>query len=167
VYRWFWASTLHGVGPLPSHVVMISLVPSCICHVRLSKRMPSSITLMFNLVWKFLPQWRMSSLTLELENVLSHFEYPTWVAGLRRMSNEAQNKQSHEAQSDSTRWDDAHAQKKKLHERLKRSPPSNGPTILVSSWAAHPTSFLVSPPPFVNLRMRFLLRGEGCNTPCY
>jgi hypothetical protein len=27
--------------------------------------------------------------------------------------------------------------------------------------------FLCFPPPWVNLGMRFLLRGEGCNTPCY
>jgi hypothetical protein len=39
VYHWFWATTLHGVGPLSSHVVMISPVSSCIHPVRLSKRM--------------------------------------------------------------------------------------------------------------------------------
>jgi hypothetical protein len=41
VCRSFQASTLHGVGPLPSHVVMISLVPSCMCHVWVSKGMLS------------------------------------------------------------------------------------------------------------------------------
>jgi hypothetical protein len=33
--------------------------------------------------------------------------------------------------------------RKKLHERPRRSPPSNGPDILVSPWSTHPTSFLV------------------------
>jgi hypothetical protein len=42
------------------------------------------------------------------------------------------------------------------------------PTILISSFSMinHLSSFLVSPA-FVNLEMKFLLRGEGCNTPCY
>jgi hypothetical protein len=37
VYHWFWASTLHGVGPLSSHVVMISpclWVSIMFCHPR-------------------------------------------------------------------------------------------------------------------------------------
>jgi hypothetical protein len=76
MYHWFWASTLHGVGPLPSHVVMISLMPSCICHVWLSKRMSSSITPRIDSVWKFLPQWVMSSSMLEFEKVLFHSEHP-------------------------------------------------------------------------------------------
>jgi hypothetical protein len=97
VYRWFWASTLHDVGSLLSHVVMISLVPLCICLVRVSKGISSSTAPKIDSVWKFLPQWRMSSLTLELENVLSHYEYLTRVVGPKRLSNEAQNKQSHEA----------------------------------------------------------------------
>jgi hypothetical protein len=91
-YNWFWASTLHGVGQLLSHVIMISLVPSCIGHVQVSKGMSSSTAPKIDSVWKFLPQWRMSFLTLELENFLSHFEYLTWVARPRRLSNEAQNK---------------------------------------------------------------------------
>jgi hypothetical protein len=39
-------------------------------------------------------------------------------------------------------------------------------SILWSSWPMHPSSFSCAPS-FVNLGMRFLLRGEGCNTPCY
>jgi hypothetical protein len=73
-------------------IVMISLVPSTICLVRVSKGMSSSTVPKIDSLWKFLPQWRMSSLTLELENVLSHSEYPARVAGPRRLSNEAQNK---------------------------------------------------------------------------
>jgi hypothetical protein len=75
--------------------------------------MSSSIVLKINSVWKFLPQWRMSSLTLELENVLSHSKYLTRVVGPRRLSKEAQYKQNHEAQFDSTRCHVTHAQKEK------------------------------------------------------
>jgi hypothetical protein len=64
VYRWFRASSLHGVGPLSSHVIMISLVPSCL------------IAPMIDSVWKFLPRWVMSSSTLEFEKVLFHSEHP-------------------------------------------------------------------------------------------
>jgi hypothetical protein len=76
VYHWFWASTLHGVSPLSSHVIIISLMPSCICHVRLSKRMSSLITPRIDLVWKFLQRWVMSSSTLEFEKVLFQSEHP-------------------------------------------------------------------------------------------
>jgi hypothetical protein len=76
VYRWFWASTIHGAGPLSSHVIMISLVPSCICPVWLSKRMSYLIASRIDLVWKFLPRWMMSSSTLEFEKVLFHSEHP-------------------------------------------------------------------------------------------
>jgi hypothetical protein len=76
VYHWFRASTLHGVSPLSSHVVMISLAHSCICHVRLSKSMSSSLAPRIDSVWKFLPRWVMSSSTLEFEKVLFHSEYP-------------------------------------------------------------------------------------------
>jgi hypothetical protein len=109
----------------------------------------------------------MSSLTLELENVLFHFEYPSRVARLRRLSNEAQNNQRQEAQSDSTRCYVAHAQKKKLHERSRSFPPTNYLDILHSPRSMCPSSFLCFSPPFVNLGMRFLLRGEGCNTSYY
>jgi hypothetical protein len=74
VYHWFWASTLHGVIPLLSHVVMISPVHSYIHPVQLSKRMSTPIVSMIESVWKFLPWWAMSSLTLEFENVLFHPE---------------------------------------------------------------------------------------------
>jgi hypothetical protein len=71
-------------------------------------------------------------MTLELENVLSHYEYPTRLVGPRRLSNEAQNKQSHEAQSDSTRWYVDHARKERLHERSRGFPPLNYLDILLS-----------------------------------
>jgi hypothetical protein len=37
-------------------------------------------------------------------------------------------------------------------------PPSDCPDIIFSPQSEHPSLFLVHPPPFVNLRMRFLLR---------
>jgi hypothetical protein len=36
--------------------------------------------------------------------------------------------------------------------------------ILIATQSMHCSSFLV---PLLNLGTRFLLRGEGCNTPCY
>jgi hypothetical protein len=55
-------------------------------------------------------------------------------------------------------------EKGKLHGRL-RSVLSMVP---ISSFSAVNASFIVScAPSFVNHMMRFLLRGEGCNTPCY
>jgi hypothetical protein len=54
---------------------MIAPVPSCIHLVPLSKRMSSPIMPMIESVWKFLPWWAMSSLTLESEKVLFHSEH--------------------------------------------------------------------------------------------
>jgi hypothetical protein len=51
-------------------------VTSCIHHVPLSKRISSLIAPMIDSVWEFLPWWEMSSLTLEFEKDLYHFEYP-------------------------------------------------------------------------------------------
>jgi hypothetical protein len=106
----------------------------------------------------------MSSLTLELENVISHFEYLTRVAGPRRLSIEAQNKQSQEAQSDSTRCHVAHARKKKLYERPRSFPPSNYLNILLSPRPMWHSSFLVLPTSFHKSRDEISFRGGGCNT---
>jgi hypothetical protein len=76
VYRWFWASTLHGVSPLLNHVVMISTVRLCIHLVQLSKRMSSPIAPMIDSVWNLLPRLGILSLTLEFEKVLFHPERP-------------------------------------------------------------------------------------------
>jgi hypothetical protein len=45
-------------------------------------RMPYSITPMIESVWKFLPQWAMSSLMLEFEKVLFCPERPTKKSGM-------------------------------------------------------------------------------------
>jgi hypothetical protein len=100
VYRWFWASTLHGVSSLSSHVVMISLAPSCIYHVWLSKRMSSSIAPRINSVWKFLSRWVMLSLTSEFKKVHFLFWASAQVVGSRRSRNEAPK----QAESWSTVW---------------------------------------------------------------
>jgi hypothetical protein len=67
------ASTLHGVGPPSSHVVLISHVTLCIHLNLLSKRISSLITPMIDDVWKFLPRLRMSPLTLGYEQVIFPF----------------------------------------------------------------------------------------------
>jgi hypothetical protein len=140
---------------------MISLVPLCICHVRVSKGMSSLIAPKIDSVWKFLPQWRMSSLILELENVLSHSEYSTCITGPRRLSNEAQNNQSHEAQSDSTRCYVTNARKERLHERLRSFPPSNYLNILLSPRSMCPSSFLVLPTSLRKSRDEISFKGGG------
>jgi hypothetical protein len=76
MYHWFRANTLHGVGPLLSHVIMISPTPLCIHPVQLSKRMSSLIMSRIEPVQKFLPRWVMSSLMLEFEKILFHTEHP-------------------------------------------------------------------------------------------
>jgi hypothetical protein len=140
---------------------MISVVPLCICPIRVSKGMSSSTAPRINSIWKFLYQWRMLSLTLELENALSHSEYLTRVAGPRRLSNKAQNKQSQEAQSDSTRCYIAHARKKKLHERPRSFSPSNYLDILLSPRSMCPSMFLVLPTSFHKSRDEISFKGGG------
>jgi hypothetical protein len=50
-------------------------------------------------------------------------------------------------------------EKEKLHGRPRSFSPFDCPDIVVSPQSRHPSSFLVQPPPSVNLRMRFLLGG--------
>jgi hypothetical protein len=63
--------------------------------------------------------------------------------GPRRLSNEAQHKQSHEAQPDFTRCYVTHSQKEKLLERPRSFPPSNCPDIFLSPWSMHPSLVFV------------------------
>jgi hypothetical protein len=97
------ASTLHGASPPSSHDVLISHVTSCIHLDLLSKRISSMITPMIDAIWKFLPRWRMSPLTLGYEKVLFPLQAPAQVVEPRGSSNEARYNQSHEAQYDS-KW---------------------------------------------------------------
>jgi hypothetical protein len=57
-----------------------------------SKRISSLIVPIIDLVWKFLPQLGILSLTLEFEKVLFPFRASARVVGPRRPSNEAQHK---------------------------------------------------------------------------
>jgi hypothetical protein len=57
-----------------------------------SKRISSLIVPIIDLVWKFLPQLGILSLTLEFEKVLFPFRASAQVVGPRRPSNEAQHK---------------------------------------------------------------------------
>jgi hypothetical protein len=61
------------------------------------------ITPMIDAIWKFLPRWRMSPLTLGYEKVLFPLQAPAQVVEPRGSSNEARYNQSHEAQYDS-KW---------------------------------------------------------------
>jgi hypothetical protein len=55
MYRLFWVSTLRGIGPLSSRVVMISTVNSYIPPVLMPQRRSSLNAPMFDSAWKFLP----------------------------------------------------------------------------------------------------------------
>jgi hypothetical protein len=55
VYLLFRVSTLHGVGPISSCVVMISIVRSYIPPILMSQRISSSNAPMFNSAWMFFP----------------------------------------------------------------------------------------------------------------
>jgi hypothetical protein len=132
---------------------MISLVPSYIYPVRLSKRMSSSIVLRIDSVWKFLPRWMM-----EFGKIPFPFRASARVAGPRRSNNEAQNKQSHEAQSDSTRSYVSHAQKEKLHGK-PRSFLLSTDSISSSLRNQCIVHHFLYPLSFINLGTRFLLGG--------
>jgi hypothetical protein len=149
-----------------SHVIMISLMPSCICHVWLSKRISSLIMPIIDPVWKFLPWWRIVTLNIGIWESSFPFRASAWVAGPRGPSNEARYKQSHEAQSDSIMWYVAHARKKKLHGRLKFFLPSRSSDIIFSPWSMHPLSFFVLPS-FRKSRDEISFKGKDYYTPCY
>jgi hypothetical protein len=96
VYRLLWGSTLHGVGPLSSRVVMISTVRLYIPPVLTSQRKSSSNAPMFDSAWKFLPHGG-CRLNLEIWEGSCPFWTSARVVGPRRSNNEVQHKQSHEA----------------------------------------------------------------------
>jgi hypothetical protein len=88
-----------------------------------------------------------------------------WVDGPRRLSNGAQHKESHEAQSNSTMMLGHSCTEGIVSWETDKFPSFNGSKILLLHGQGIFHCFLC--PSFVNLGMRFLLRGEGCNTPCY
>jgi hypothetical protein len=138
---------------------------SCIHPVLPSKRISSLITPIIDSVWKFLPQLGMSTLTLEFEKVLFPFRASAQVVAPRGPSNEAQHKQSHETQSNSTRcYPPTHERKSGMGDRE---------VFLLSTV---PLSFLRRDqcilhcflcPLFRKSQDETSFKGEGCNTPCY
>jgi hypothetical protein len=93
VYCLFRVSTLRGVGPLSSHVVMISILHSYIHPVLMSQRRSSSNAPMFDSAWKFLPN-RGCRLNLEIWEGLFPFRASARVVEPRRSNDEVQHKQS-------------------------------------------------------------------------
>jgi hypothetical protein len=161
------ASTLQGVGPPLSHVILISHVALCIHLDLLSKRISSPITPMIDPIWKFLPGWRMSPLTLECEEV----------PFLSELLLELLNQEDRVMRCHTSRV-------MKCNQILQGAmPPTHRRKggmgdwevplhliILITSLLHNQRvlhRFLCFPPPFINLGARFILRGEGCKTPCY
>jgi hypothetical protein len=145
---------------------MISLMPSCICHVRLSKRTSSSITSRIDSVWKFLPQWAMASSTLEFEKVLFHFEYPI------KLMDQEDRVMEHNPRRVMKHNPILQGAMSLMHGR-KGCMGNRGVSFFQRSqylqFSAINALFIVpcAPPPFINLRTIFLLWREGSNTPCY
>jgi hypothetical protein len=130
-------------------------------------RVSCSIASMIDSLWKFLPRWVMLSSSLEFEKVPFLFWAFTRVTGPRRSRNEAPK----QAESWSTVW----FYKVLCHPCVERKvaweiekfssfqrtqyPPLSMVNALFIISCTHLS--------FVNLKMRFLLRGEGCNTTRY
>jgi hypothetical protein len=163
MYRWFWASTLHGVSSLLSHVIMISPVPLCVHHVCFSKIMSSPIVSRIDSVWKFLPRWAMSSSTLEFEKVLFHSEHP-----IELMDQEYWVWSTTQGESWSTVWFYNGARSLKhgrnsrmanrevsFFQRSQHPPPRS----------MHLSLFIVTL--LCKSRGEISFKGEDCNTPCY
>jgi hypothetical protein len=122
-----------------------------------SKRMSSPIVLMIDLVWKFLPWWGMSALTLELEKVLFH---PThWM----KQSGE-DDRAVNATWLDSTRCSVSNTRKEKRNGRPWYFLFSTVPISRFSYVKIFFIDFLHSLS-FLNLGMRFHLRGKVV-TPC-
>jgi hypothetical protein len=140
-------------------------VTLCIHPILPSKRISSSIAPMIDSVWKFLPRWGMLSLTLELEKVLFHSEHSIELdqEGVRKRNTSRVMKHNPILQG---AMSPTQGRKSSMRDRevflLPTVPIS---PILRDQCILH--RFLCFPPPFVNLGMRFLLRREGCNIPCY
>jgi hypothetical protein len=164
VYHLFRVSTLHDVGPLSSHVVMISAVRSYIHPVLMSQRRSSSNTPMFDSTLKFLSD-RGCRLNLEIWEGSFPFRASTRVVEPRRSNDEAQHKRSHGAQFDSTRGYAARTRKEKLPGRPRSLLRSAVQCPLISTTNA---SFIIFLCPILRKpRDKISLRGEGCNTMCY
>jgi hypothetical protein len=116
------SNTQDSVVNFLCHVSMISPTISCIHPILLSQRISSPIAPMLDSVWKFLPQWGMSSLTLRFEKILFHSERSL-----------------------------------ELQDQKDRVMKRNTSTVMKGNLILQG----VAPPPFVNLRTIFLLRGRA------
>jgi hypothetical protein len=158
VYHWFWVSTLHGVGPLLIHVIMSSHTTS---HTHPIQDIQENVistraTTCFSL--EVPHQWKLSISVGNLVKVfcILNIWWSCWIKGFEWLNQHGQSLQStlspkHERNSGMRHWE----------------------VFLLSTV---PLSFLLHCqcifhrflcPSFVNLGTRFLLRGEGYNTPCY
>jgi hypothetical protein len=141
------------------------IVPSCIHLVRLSKRGSSLITLRIDSLWKFLPgRVRLSSI-LEFEKAIFHSEYPL------ELLHQEDRVMEHNTRRAMKHSSILHGMMLPTHERKSGM---GGREVFRLSTV--PLSFLIRGqcifyrflcPSFINIGMRFLLRGKGCNTPCY
>jgi hypothetical protein len=120
VYRLFWGSTIHGVGPLSSRVVMISTVRLYILRVLTSQRRSSS---MRQCLIQLGSSCYMEDVTLNLGIWEGSFPFRAFarVVEPRRSNDEVQHKQSCEAPSDATRCFVVLAREGKLHRKPRRS----------------------------------------------
>jgi hypothetical protein len=160
VYRWFWASTLHGVDPLSSHVIMISLVPSVYPSYSIIQESANS-------VWKSYPDrgycpWRWNLREREREFFSSLSIRPSWI---KKTSNEAQQAESWSV----TRFyngamSPTHGRKSFMRDREVFLLP-NYPDDLLSPRSMCPSSFLVLPTPHRKSQDDISFKGGGQQHP--
>jgi hypothetical protein len=155
------ANTLHGVSPPMSHVISISPLTSRTILFYLSKWTSLLTTPNNRFYWRPLLWER--TITTQLWNLKVLFFL--WHS-IKSLDQEDCEVKSHT--SSVMRNHHIH-RKEKLHEKLGRlfSDQWFWCAIPLFSTSSHFASFSCASPPFVNLRTRFHLRGEGCNTPCY
>jgi hypothetical protein len=108
VYHWSRASTLHGIDPLLSHVIMIS---PCL-YVSIMFYHPREYHLRSS---RWAIQFGSSYPNREVVLDIGIWESSFFFLSIRSSDWEAQHKQSHEAQSDSIRCYITHAWKEKWH----------------------------------------------------
>jgi hypothetical protein len=155
----FLSKTLHGVSPLLIHVVKISRVTLCTLPVRSIQEDVTSTHAKAHFRLEVSHLWNVSVGVKHDKGVLHPEDYTKLLEKGNHMVSATWSK--------SSKCYVAHSRKEKLHERSRSFPLPNYPDVFLSPRPRCPSSFLYFPPPFVNLGMRFLLRGEGCNTLYY
>jgi hypothetical protein len=136
-YRCFRTSTLQGVGPLLSHIVLISCTTSCTHHVWSIQENVTSTHAKAYFGLEVSHQWKLSASAWNLIEVFS-IQSIWWSCkkkGIRWLLQP--NRSGHSAMSPTHK-------RKRLHERSRSSPPGY-PDILLSPRSMCPSSFLVLP----------------------